>query len=166
MKKLILILILALGASIPARAAEVAGMFRQGQASFMLEAGSGTAYNNSYLILGVGAHYFVVDGLALGLSYERWSGASPAIGQVTPSVQYVFYNAPTIKPYIGAFYRHTSVVGQPGFNSVGIRAGAYVHAGPRTAVGLGLVGENYMSCQPAFGSCTQFYPEISIVFAF
>ena len=166
MKKLTLILFLVLWSAVPAHAAEVAGMFRQGQASFMLEAGSGNAYNKSYLILGVGAHYFVMDGLAVGLSYESWTGSSPAIGQITPSVQYVFYNAPTIKPYVGAFYRHTSVSGLPGFNSVGVRAGGYFHSGPHSAVGVGLVGENYLSCQPAFGACSQFYPEISIIFAF
>lgn len=166
MKKFTLILFLTLLSAIPARAAEVGGMFRQGQASFMLEAGSGTAYNNSYLILGVGVHYFVVDGLAVGLSYENWSGSTPGLSQVTPSVQYVFYDAPTIKPYVGAFYRHTSVSGLPGFNSVGVRAGGYIHSGRHTAIGVGLVGENYVSCQPAFGSCTQFYPEVSIIFAF
>ncbi|HEY5993646.1 MAG TPA: hypothetical protein VIU46_03500 [Gallionellaceae bacterium] len=149
-----------------ARAAGVAGMFSQGNASFMIEAGGGTAYNNSYTILGVGAHYFVMDGLAVGLSYESWSGASPGITQVTPSVLYVFYDAPYIKPYLGGFYRHTSVSGRTGFNSAGIRAGGYIHAGRHTAIGVGVVAENYMNCQRAFGPCSQAYPEISLIFSF
>lgn len=166
MKRLALVSLLAMLPLVPAQAAGVAGMFGQGNASFMLELGSGTAYNNSYTIFGVGAHYFVVDGLALGLSYEHWSGSSPGISQVSPSVTYVFYNAPTIKPYLGAFYRRTSVSGQAGFNSAGVRGGAYLHAGRNSAIGLGLVAENYMSCQPAFGSCSQVYPEVSVIFTF
>ncbi len=166
MKRPALMLLLAMLPVVSAQAAGVAGMFSQGNASFMIEAGSGTAYNNSYTILGVGAHYFVADGLAVGLSYEVWSGSSPGINQVTPSVLYVFYDATTIKPYLGAFYRHTSVSGRTGFNSAGVRGGAYIHAGRRTAVGLGLVAENYMNCQPAFGACSQVYPELSVIFTF
>jgi hypothetical protein len=166
MKRLTFILLLALLPLAPARASGVAGMFSQGNASFMIEAGGGTAYNNSYTILGVGAHYFVVDGLALGLSYEHWSGANPGITQVTPSVLYVFYQGASIKPYIGAFYRHTSVSGRTSFNSAGMRAGGYVNAGRHTALGAGLVAENYMNCQPAFGTCSQVYPELSLIFTF
>lgn len=164
--KLALALLLSLLPALPARAAEVGGMFRQGQASFQIEFGSGTAYNNNYTIFGVGASYYVVDGLALGLAYDNWSGSTPGINQITPSVQYVFLDVPRVKPYIGAFYRHSSVSGQPAFNSAGARAGVYIHSGSHSAVGIGLVSEKYLSCQTAFGSCSQTYPEISIIFAF
>ncbi len=163
--KLALVLLLA-WSPMAARAAGVGGMFSQGQTHYLLEVGSGTAYNNSYLILGVGAHYYVVDGLALGLSYENWSGGTPGISQITPSVQYVFFAASSVKPYVGVFFRHTAVSGQSGFNSAGVRGGAYLHASGHTAIGVGVVAENYMNCQRAFGPCSQAYPEISVIFSF
>ncbi len=164
-KRVLILLLLAL-AALPARAAEVGGMFRQGQTSFLIELGSGTAYNKNYTIFGLGVGYYVMDGLAVGLTYDNWSGSSPAINQITPSVQYVFLQVAKVKPYIGAFYRRTSVSGQPGFNSYGARAGIYLYASGHTAVGVGVVGEKYQNCQAAFGACNQTYPEISVIFAF
>lgn len=160
-------LLLASCSAFPAHAASAGGMFEQGRTFFMLEAGSGTAYNNSYLILGLGVNYYVADGLGVGLSYENWSGGSPGLNQIAPSVQYVFYQASTIKPYVGAFYRHTSVSGQSGFNSAGARAGVYFASSRHSAIGVGLVEESYLNCQKAaFGTCSQSYPELSILVAF
>ncbi len=167
MKKLKLLAFLVLLPALPTRAADVGGIFGQGQTHFLLEAGSGTAYNNNYLILGLGVTHYVVDGLGVGLSYENWSGSSPGINQISPCMQYVFYEASTVKPYVGAFYRRTSVSGQTGFNSVGARGGVYFAAGRHSAIGAGIVAESYMNCRATpFGTCSQSYPEISVIIGF
>lgn len=167
MKKLTLLVFLVSLPSLPARAAGVGGMFEQGQTHFLLEAGSGTAYNNNYLILGLGVTHYVQDGLGVGLSYENWSGSSPGINQISPSVQYVFNAASAVRPYIGAFYRRTSVSGQSGFNSVGARGGIYFAAGRHSAIGAGVVAESYLNCRATpFGSCSQSYPELSVIIGF
>ncbi len=166
MNKLILTLLLVL-MSLPTRASGMTGAFGQGSAQFSLLAGSGTAFNNDYFIIGAGLEYFVQDGVGVGLSYENWSGNGPTLNQTSPSIQYVFYQSNQFQPYIGAFYRHTAVANLPGINSVGGRAGIYFGANSRSIIGVGLAYESYLNCQNiVFPSCTETYPEISIVLGF
>jgi hypothetical protein len=73
-----------------ANAAEVAGSFSQGRSRLSIVGGSGYAFNETYVVLGVGASYYLVDGLNAGLDVEWWSGGDPAIVKASPSVQYVF----------------------------------------------------------------------------
>lgn len=164
MNRLILIMLLAVS-SFPARAGALDGMFGQGQTHFLLEAGSGYAFDNNYLILGAGVSYYVRDGLGVGLSYENWSGGGPGINKISPSVQYVFYQASSVQPFVGGFYRHATIAGLPALNSAGVRAGVYVAAGSNSAISIGFVQESYLNCDTAvYSSCTESYPEISFTF--
>lgn len=154
-------------AAAPATAADVAGAFGKGHMGFILSGGTGYAFDQTYFVLGLGASYYLIDGLNVGLSVESWSGADPHIYKVTPSVQYVFYQVPTVKPYIGAFYRRAYVQGQPDTDSVGGRAGAYVQAGRNAYIGGGVVYESYLDCNKAvYVSCSNTYPELSFTFVF
>lgn len=150
-----------------ASAADVAGAFGQGRMHFVVSGGTGYAFNETYFVLGVGATYYVINGLNVGLFAESWTGADPHLTKVTPSVQYVFYQVPKVKPYLGAFYRRTYVSGDGDFNSVGGRAGAYIAAGRNAYIGLGAVYESYRDCNKAvLHSCSDTYPEISFTVAF
>ena len=166
MNKLLLSLLLLLVA-LPARALDGAGVFGQGSTQLSLLAGSGTAFNSDYLILGAGINYYILDGVGVGLSYANWSGNGPAINQISPSIEYVFYRENSIQPYVGVFYRHSAIADQSGINSLGGRAGVYFTTGSNSIIGVGLAYESYLNCQTAvFGSCSETYPEISIVFGF
>jgi outer membrane protein W len=166
MKKFLLIVLLLLP-TFTSRATFAGDFFAQGSSQFSLLAGSGTAYNNDYLILGVGVNYYLIDGLGVGLSYENWSGNSPSINQTSPSIQYVFSQGYSIRPYIGAFYRNTAIANQSSINSEGARAGVYFTAGSNSVIGIGLVYESYLNCQPTvFGGCSETYPEIALLFGF
>lgn len=161
--------LLLLGAlyALPAHADGVAGLFGQGHVQIGITAGSRSAYNGSYTILGIGGRYFVIDGLGLGLSYQQWSGASPTVTKVTPSVVYVFYRPATIKPYIGAFYRRATVQGLPAYNSAGADAGVYFVTSPHVIIGLGLVYESYHNCQSSlYGPCNVTNMDLGVLFAF
>ena len=151
----------------PVSAAGVSGAFSKGRTHFSLTAGNGYAFDENYLVLGVGASYYLIDGLNVGLYVESWSGAEPAIYKVTPSVQYVFYQIPRLAPYIGGFYRHSYIENSQDLNSVGGRAGVYISAGSNTYIGVGAVYESYRDCnQTTFTSCSDAYPEVSITIAF
>jgi len=157
----------AVSLSSPATASEVAGVFSKGRTSLAITGGTGYAFNESYLVLGVGVGYYVLDGLALGLSVESWSGSSPGLYKVTPSVQYVFHQIPKLNPYIGAFYRRTYVSGMSDIDSVGGRAGVYVAAGRSAYIGLGAVYESYLDCNKAiYTSCSDTYPELTFMISF
>ena len=148
-------------------ASEVGGAFSQGRTSVLVAAGTGYAFDQSYFVLGLGAGYYVIDGLNIGLSVESWSGSHPGLYKVTPSVQYVFHQVPRLNPYVGAFYRRAYVDGLPDINSVGGRAGVYLAAGRSAYIGIGAVYESYVDCNKVlYRSCSEIYPEVSFTISF
>ena len=168
MKKILAAIALcALAVPAAAQSVTAASGFSKGRTHFVLSAGTGYAFDESYLVLGVGASYYLVDGLNLGLSYEYWSGGDPTMSKLTPSIQYVFHKVPTVKPYIGAFYRRTYVERLDDIDSAGARAGAYIQAGRNAYVGAGVVYESYLDCEErVYRKCDSTYGEITLTFAF
>lgn len=159
--------VLSLGAVAPVSATDVAGVFRRGRVHLAVFGGNGYAFDDSYLVLGLGASYYLIDGLNIGVTAESWTGGNPGVTKITPSVQYVFYQVPRVSPYIGAFYRRTYIENRPDLNSAGGRAGVYVVAGRNAYVGAGAVYESYLDCDKAiYRDCTDTYPEISFTVAF
>jgi hypothetical protein len=166
MNKLILSMILLLSV-FPALAGNKGEMFGQGNTQFSLLAGNGYAFDTNYFVIGAGVSYYVADRLGVGLSYENWSGNGPGINKTTPSIQYVFDTANTVQPYAGAFFRHAAITDLPSINSIGARAGVYFTSGSRSVIGVGFAYESYLDCQTAiYSTCSESYPEISIIFGF
>jgi len=166
MCRLLLTMLLVMTA-FPASASDGAGMFGQGRTNLSLVAGNGYAFDNSYLVIGASGTYYVLDGLGVGLSLENWSGADPGITKYSPFVQYVIYQASVVQPYLGVFYRHSSISGQPSVDSVGGRAGFYFASGSNVYIGVGMVYESYTDCSNAvYSSCSSTYPEITLAFGF
>jgi opacity protein-like surface antigen len=150
-----------------AQSVGVAGGFSKGKTHLVATAGTGYAFDESYLVLGVGASYYFIDGLNAGLAVEFWTGSDPRLTKITPSVQYVFYQVQTVKPYVGAFFRRTKIEGRDDLDSVGGRAGAYIQAGRNAYLGLGAVYESYLDCNAStYRKCDSTYAEISLTFAF
>jgi hypothetical protein len=150
-----------------ADAAEVGASFSQGQSRFSIVGGNGYAFNESYFVLGVGAAYYLVNGLNVGLDLEWWTGGDPGITKISPSLQYVFYQVPRVAPYVGAFYRRSYIENLEDLSSAGGRAGVYIAAGRNSHVGLGMVYESYFDCSDStYVSCSESYPEISFTVAF
>lgn len=148
-------------------ASEEGGMFGQGRTQFSLMAGNGYAYDKNYFVIGASVSHYVLNGLGVGLSLENWSGGGPGITKYAPFAQYVFYQASSVQPYVGGFYRHTAIGGLPGINSVGARAGIYIASGSNASVSVGLVHESYLDCQQTiYLTCSETYPDISLAFGF
>jgi len=144
-----------------------AGLFAKGRTHVVATAGVGSAFNDDYLVLGLGVSYYVIDGLNVGLAFESWTGGDPKMRKLTPSAQYVFYQLGRIKPYVGAFYRRTYIDGLPDIDSAGARAGAYFQAGRNAYLGAGVVYESYVDCRESlYRSCSSTYPEVTFTFAF
>jgi len=147
--------------------ADISGSFSQGRKHFSIYGGTGYAFNDDYFVLGISGSYFLANGLNVGLAIENWSGGSPKITKLTPSVQYVIYQLQTVKPYFGAFYRRTYIENLPDLESVGGRAGVYMASGNNVYLAIGGVYESYLDCEETtYRSCSDSYPEIGITFAF
>ena len=150
-----------------AQSVGVAGGFSKGKTHLVGTVGTGYAFDESYLVLGLGVSYYLFDGFNVGLHYESWTGSDPKLTKITPSAQYVFYQVQHVKPYVGAFYRRTSIDGLPDLDSVGARAGAYLQVGRNAYLGLGAVYESYLDCNTGtYRKCDSTYGEASLTFAF
>ena len=142
-----------------------AAPFAKGDMGVSITLGSGQAFNDNYTILGAGVGYYLVDGLKLGLDVEVWSGGDVSIKKISPQVQYVFSREKKLKPYVGAFYRKTSIDGFDDLNSAGGRAGLFFSNQGSYYMGIGIVHETYQSCdESVFASCSDTYPELSFTF--
>jgi hypothetical protein len=133
--------------------------------------GSGRAYENNiernYTIIGVGAGYYVIDGLEAGLDVEDWLGTGPRIYRVSPEVRYVFYTIDPIKPYAGVFYRRNFVEGYNDSNIIGLRAGGIFLMSTRSYFGVGVVYDKYLNCNKnQYASCSETYPEVMFAVTF
>jgi hypothetical protein len=132
--------------------------------------GSGSAFNDSYVILGVGVGYYVMQGLELGIDLQHWFSGEPSITKLSPQIRYVFTQPKVVKPYIGAFYRRTYYGDYRGIelddqDSYGYRAGAYFSTDNRVYIGVGVVYEEYTDCNDAT-DCSSTYPEILFTVSF
>jgi hypothetical protein len=145
-----------------------AGPFRQAAVRLSLLLGSGESSTDTYFILGAGAGYYVLNGLELGADYEAWLGGSPTLQRLSPEARYVLWFVPTIKPYLGFFYRHTFVSGYDGLNSLGGRAGVYyAPERSRMYLGGGVAYERYLACTDSvLGDCDELYPELAFGVSF
>ena len=157
----------AFAAPATAQSVGVAGGFSKGKTHLVATAGTGSAFDESYRVLGLGASYYLFDGFNVGLFFESWTGSDPNMTKITPSVQYVFYQVQHVKPYVGAFYRRTSIDGLDDLDSAGARAGAYLQLGRNAYLGLGAVYESYIDCNTAtYRNCDSTYGEVTLTFAF
>jgi len=148
----------------------VSTAFSKNSTSVGVILGSGSAFNDNYLILGVGVGYYVVKGLELGIDLQRWISGEPSITKVSPHIKYVFTQPKVVKPYIGAFYRRTYYGDYRGIelddqDSFGYRAGAYFSTDNRVYIGGGIVYEEFKDCS-AFTECSITYPEILFTVSF
>ena len=143
-----------------------AGPFSQGSQSVSIIAGSGRAFNDDYLILGLGYGYYVLNGLELGIDAQFWLSGDPSITKLSPQVRYVFTQPKHIKPYLGAFLRRTYIDGLEDLDSVGYRAGLNFMGQGNFFFGAGIVYEEYRDCsETIFRSCSDTYPEILFSFS-
>lgn len=150
----------------PAYAADVAGIFAKGRTHFVVSGGSGQAFNDDYLILGLGGSYFLTDGLSLGLNLEAWTSGDPSINKVTASAQYTFFQS-SIKPYLGVFYRRVYIEDWDDLDSYGGKAGLYFAAGENVYLSAGVVYETYSQCDDSvYLDCSETYPEFGVTVAF
>ena len=148
-------------------AGEAAGPFEQGNLQGSVAVGTGYAFSQDYWILGIGAGYYVLNGLLVGARVDAWLGNSPSIWQLTPEVRYVFNMSPKLKPYLGAYYSRTFYEGFSDRDALGARAGVYVPLGASVFLGGGIAYEQILNCdESVYRNCSRTYPELSFTFAF
>jgi len=158
----------AYGAARPAFADDDASgtPFDRGRVGVMLSVGEQSAFGYNHVALGVGAGYFVADGLELSAFALHEFGSGPSIDEVSPAIRYVaqpLVGRWPVIPYAAVFYNHWFLGG--GFSdldSVGGRAGLLTLRG-RLVVGLGIAVEHVVS---TCNECNYVYPDVTFGFTF
>jgi len=141
--------------------------FAAGNARLSVAFGGAAAFNRDYSVFGLGAAYFVADGIEVGLDAEQWFGNSPHIEQVSPQIKVVVSTEGKIKPYVGAFYRRTYIENYRDLDTVGGRAGVYVVAGRNMYFGAGLAQDVHLNCdRTVYASCLETFPELLVAVMF
>jgi hypothetical protein len=166
--RLITVLAFLLFAAMPASVSDTqAAPFEKGSRRLSITAGSGRSFNNSYTIIGLGAGYYVIKGLELGLDGEVWLGSDPDMYKVSPQVRYVVPMQSKLRPYGGVFYRHVFIDGFDDQNALGARGGVYYTPDTNWFMGVGAVYESYLDCDDTiYESCDEIYPEITFSLSF
>ncbi|VAW67506.1 hypothetical protein MNBD_GAMMA09-159 [hydrothermal vent metagenome] len=142
-----------------------AGPFDKKSVTGTLVIGNARFLNDDYFVLGLGAGYFVADGVQLGLDVNVWTGGDLSIYEVTPKLNYIYDNSSRVKPYVGVFYNRTFIESFDDSNSLGYRAGVYTPAGNRAYIGIGVVYTELQSCsETVFNDCSSTYTEFSFIF--
>lgn len=149
----------------PAKPKKDAGPFSKGKVRVGFYGGAGSTYSQTYVILGAGVGYYLLNGFEAGIDAEGWVLNDPTIWKVTPQVRYVLWQMKPIRPYVGAFWRKTFVSDNwPDYDSWGGRAGiAYQKGG--SYVALGAVYEKFNDWV-GVGDDYVIYPEIAFWISF
>ena len=141
-----------------------AGPFDKGNTIATVAIGSGQFFREDYLIIGAGIGYYVTDGIELGVDVDYWTGGDPSIYEITPKVTYVFDNSSQFKPYLGAFYNRTYIEGFNDSDAMGYRVGAFMPAGKKTYIGLGIVHTELQDCRETIlVTCSETYTELTFM---
>jgi hypothetical protein len=141
--------------------------FEQGSFRVSIVVGSGEAFENDYTIIGLGAGYYLKEGVELGLDGEAWLGGDPDIYKLSPQAKYVLSSQSRFRPYVGVFYTHSFANQEDDLDSVGGRGGLYLVQDDRWFIGVGAVYESYLNCdENILDSCDDIYPEITVSFTF
>ena len=141
------------------------GPFKKGKVRVGFYGGAGSTYNQTYVILGAGIGYYLLNGLEAGVDVEGWVLQDPTFWKVTPQVRYVIWQLNPIRPYVGVFWRKTFAGGNyPDFNSYGARGGVAYRKGG-SYVALGVVYEKYDD-YTGLGDDYTVYPEIAFWLSF
>ena len=141
--------------------------FNAGSRRFSLVAGSASALNDNYTVIGLGLGYYPIDGLELGIESNLWFGGDYDIYELSPSVTYVFMQLDTFKPYIGVLYRKTFIEAFEDLSAIGGRVGVVIEQGGNVSFRAGVVVVNYQHCDSfRKANCTEVTPELSLGVAF
>ena len=144
-----------------------AGPFEKGSSRVSFVVGSGYTLNESYVILGLGAGYFVANGLELGLDGQAWVGGDPDIYKLKPQATYIVPVQSRIRPYAGVFYSRIFIDGYDDQDTAGARGGVYFTSNQKWFMGVGAVYESYLNCdKDVYSSCDDVYPEITFSVSF
>ena len=141
--------------------------FDKGSTRGSVVVGSGYTLDENYVSLGLGAGYFVLDGLELGLDGQAWLGGDPDIYKLKPQATYVVPIQARVRPYGGVFYSRIFISGYDDQDTAGVRGGVYFTSNQKWFMGVGAVYESYLDCdKDVYSSCDDVYPEITFSVSF
>jgi hypothetical protein len=147
--------------------AQAQNNFESGTVRFSGSISASTSFGDNYYQFGIGAGYYLADGLELGLDARSWLGGEQNIHEVEPSVTVVLTHFGSLKPYGGLLYRRTFLEGQDDLSAYGGRAGLFLQQSQNLMLRAGVVAIRRQDCDSdIYSDCSEVYPEVSAGFYF
>lgn len=137
-------------------------MLESGTGVLSLKGGLVTVDDEKYSIAGINVGYFLLDGLKIGLAYERWFEGEPSIDKLSVDSNYYLPVSDRIRPYLGAFYAQNYASSEDIGSSYGFRGGVLFYT-PQASIGLEWTHETYDRCSTG---CERSYPMVVFGFSF
>ena len=136
--------------------------FSQGRVQVALGAGTQSAFNSRYFVIGGGASYFLIDGLSAGLSGQMWVGGTPALYVAQPHLTYTFHQI-NPSPYVGVLYQQTwiSAPYEETSSAIGARAGLNIQWGTGLFLTVGGRLMQTLDCADD-QTCQEILPEVGL----
>lgn len=139
-----------------------AGMLERGSGVISLKGGLVSVDDEDYSIAGANIGWFVLDGLKIGLAYERWFEGEPNIDKLSVDANYYLPVSDRIRPYLGAFYAQNYGNSEDIGTSYGFRGGVLFYT-PQASIGLEWNHETFNECPTG---CERSYPMVVLGFSF
>ncbi len=120
--------------------------------------GAGSAFDQSYFVLGARVGYELALGLVLDVEGQWWMGSSPSLGKLAPGL--TWYAPLPFRPYVGAYYARWFIGSGGGAqDAVGGRAGVEVASAGPASLTVGAAYERLLSCS---ANCDSWWPEATV----
>ena len=137
-------------------------MLEQGKGVASFKGGIVNVNNSDYIITGGNIGWFLLDGLKLGVGYERWYNQTPNIDKLSVDLNYYLPVSERVRPYIGAFLANNYLGSVDAGISEGVKIGI-LFSSEVASIGLEWNQEYYDRC---FIGCERAYPMVMLGIGF
>lgn len=139
------------------------GQLERGSTRLSVNVSSGRAFDSNYFIIGLGAGYYIGNGLELGLDTKAWLGGRHDVYDISPSVTYTLTQFDSFMPYVGLLYQRTFLEELDDLSAYGGRAGFMARYSGNLLLRAGVVAIKYQDCQARiYEDCSEVYPELAV----
>ena len=139
-----------------------ADLMEQGKGVVSFKGGIVSVHEDNYIIAGGNIGWLLIDGLKLGIGYERWFDRVPNVDKLSLDLVYYLPISERVRPYLGGFVANNYLDSVDAGVSEGFKIGI-LFSSEVASVGLEWNQEYYEKC--IFG-CERAYPMVVLGIGF
>ena len=139
-----------------------ADMLEKGKGVMSFKGGLVSVAQDNYIIAGGNIGWILLDGLKVGIGYERWFDKSPNVDKLSADLTYYFPVSEEVRPYMGVFIANNYIDSSNARISEGFKVGI-LFSSEVASIGLEWNQEYYEKC---LLGCDKAYPMVVLGIGF